>query len=513
MAKQTSLLKMIVRNKRSQTFGLSHFQTFVLLVAVIILIIAVLYSFFNIIPERASIGSGRGSGLYLRGAVVNEDSILLYIKNNLGKDIINMEIGASNCAIKKEDRKKTTIPRDRTENFEIYCGVTAQPGKKFKTDLKGTYYTFGSRNELIKHNFEGIIEMIVVRGKSGPKIISSCAIITEPGIYLLANPVSTNTTQLYAGANACFDIRADEVTIDCHGNTITKAIPVAGISSGKKGTRIIGCKINSLRNHLPEGDILYARDAGIVLEGASSAIIEDSEITNNSYGIKISSSSEISLLGNNVTRNYYGVEIQSSSKIDLKDNIVSSNYYPQHTSIKGSGISMRSSLEISIIQNNISFNGVSGISCRNCTSVLAEANSIRSNYGKGVHLEESAEIAIASNMVQNHTYSDPRRPAEEGILIKDCIAAEVINNTISGNQKGIRMESCEDCLLENNEITRNSNGGALLIWNKMRPVKGNAACNNTLFDFSCLDLEFSAGVNRCSQKGVINCNGLMCSSC
>lgn len=67
--------------------------------------------------------------------------------------------------------------------------------------------------------------------------ISSCQLITESGSYILTNDVS------YSSDGACLDIRVNNVTLDCQGNSITGIGKGYGILTKNNNTILKNCEI------------------------------------------------------------------------------------------------------------------------------------------------------------------------------------------------------------------------------------------------------------------------------
>jgi len=220
----------------------------------------------------------------------------------------------------------------------------------------------------------------------------------------------------------CFTITADNVTLDCQGNSITGNTTGNAISAlWRNNVTITNCTISNYSN-------------GIFFLVSNNSQIINNFAYNNTYEIYLVSSSNNSISENIISGGYEGIYLHSSP-----DNFVIGNFV-ENTTYYGIYVFSNSNNN-SIIGNNVSYNGMSGITVESSSN-----NSLSENLAKfndaGISLLSGAAFnRISYNLFENNNYGiylDAGNNFIENNTIKDSTVHNlysyfVSDNIISGN--------------------------------------------------------------------------------
>jgi len=163
--------------------------------------------------------------------------------------------------------------------------------------------------------------------------------------------------------------------------------------------------------------------SGLYLENVTNGQIIQNDIHDNRYGITLGSTNDTIIIENNITSN--GIM----------------------------GISLWQSYHNDFVRNNVSENGYIGISIQGSYNLISE-NIINYNFGVG---SEDAGIYLGNGSTQYNV---------------------IVNNTLNGNEEdGIRIDISSDNLIANNFINGSANDGIYILWDNNN-VTGNIINNN-----------------------------------
>ncbi len=223
---------------------------------------------------------------------------------------------------------------------------------------------------------EGLTGYAIYNVSNGT-IIFECGNIVEPGTYTLNQSISTNSN--------CFDILANNVTLDFNGYNITGQLGGYGIySKGYNYTKIKNAHIYQF----PAG--------GIYLENAYGSEITGGYIFNNSGdGIKIVSGNNSKILNNTIINNtgLYGISLwKNSDNAEIKNNIIMRNTF-------NIGI-LTSSSNVTMVNNTLRYSQ-RGIAPGENTTI--ENNTFESNEC-GVSLNLKGITLISNTFINNRAF-------------------------------------------------------------------------------------------------------------
>jgi hypothetical protein len=154
------------KNKKSQA-AMEFLMTYGWALLVVLIVIAALAYFgllnpSRFLPDRVELGTG----LEVKTASVDENSIIMIIQNNMGKPLFNLQINATECNGSRGVLSDPIhLPDGKTERIMINCGDTSPVGSKFNSNLRVNYSTKILSNKL-SHSTTGKIGVTVNRGNT-----------------------------------------------------------------------------------------------------------------------------------------------------------------------------------------------------------------------------------------------------------------------------------------------------------------------------------------------------------
>ncbi|MBU2522796.1 MAG: right-handed parallel beta-helix repeat-containing protein [Nanoarchaeota archaeon] len=306
--------------------------------------------------------------------------------------------------------------------------------------------------------------------------------VTGCGDTFSANSVYTLNQSLNSNGT-CFNILANNITLDCQGHTIT-----GNQSSDTSGINLAAANI-TVRNCM-----ILNYTYGIYLSGSSNNNLTNNTANSNSQGIYLSSSSNNTLIGNTANNNSgfsssSGIFVSSGSNNNtIADNIVTlntkgiffssaSNY---NTIINNTannntehGIYLSSSSDDNTLTNNIAINnGDTSIWISSSSNITIMNNTLSSGYG--LVLDYSSNNTVTNNNASNNRYS--------GIYLAPGSSNNILASNIAGNnsQHGIKLDSdSNNNTLTNNTANNNANYGIYLFGSNNNTIAGNNASSNS----------------------------------
>ena len=312
----------------------------------------------------------------------------------------------------------------------------------------------------------------------------------------IGNANAGETVKLNTSINnhvgTCIDFnKKDNITFDCHGNTIEgdEEGTDYGIhlsydkGDGSNYNTITNCTVkkfstgiyidtssnntlynNTLTDNVPEIMVYYSY--GIYLDTGSNNILTNNTASNNDYGIFLNSNSNYNNITNNTFSNnqYYGVYLSSSSYNNITRNVVSFNEYSQGIELSSSshnkiehntannqqyGIRLSSSSNNTLTNNTANNNnaGITLVSSSNYNNITN--NTANNNTGGGIDLHSSS-----NNTISNNTFNNGH---ENGISFYSSSSNNTIvkNNLINNLVYGIIFDSSSDNSVKENLIEKN----------------------------------------------------------
>ncbi len=254
----------------------------------------------------------------------------------------------------------------------------------------------------------------------GPIEVTSCRTLD------LANTIYTLTANVNS-TDTCFNITANNVTLDCKGKEINYSSDGGdyeyGVYSDKNFTTIKNCNIT-------EGLAAGYYDYGIYLDGASNGTIDNNTITTSGLygrGILLSSSSTNTLSNNSITTSGFGgngIYLYLSSNSNITGNIITTSGY------NGYGIYLYiSSNSNTLSSNTITTSGSSGYGTylqSNSNSNTLSNNTITTSGSDGYG------IYLASSSLNNLTNNKANSSQSQSYVISGTSSSH-FNNTIGND--------------------------------------------------------------------------------
>lgn len=282
----------------------------------------------------------------------------------------------------------------------------------------------------------------------GATVLNACQDVDESGSYELGEDIE--------GDGTCFEITADDVTLDGLGNSIVGDSPgqeTSGVLvnsaddvtvtdvevSGWDSGGAAGIRVVDSRNVELTDSSTNAGSFGVVLEDTENSLI-DSVVSNHNdiLGIRLDTSSDNVVAGSTVEGNDGGIGLDASMNNQLMDNLVEDN--------EERGIALGGSSDGNVVSDN----------------------TVRGS-GEGIYLTTSSDNTVSNNVAENNN---------EGIFVGDSSGNSVTSNTVTGNDEaGITALSATENDLSGNTVDDNGFGISLV-----SRANDNSVSNNLLSD-------------------------------
>lgn len=208
-------------------------------------------------------------------------------------------------------------------------------------------------------------------------------------------------------------------------------------------------------------------------------------------GIRVIESQNCKVIGNTIENTTYAVYLEKSENCWIENNKIHSQAKDETSS--GNGIHIWTGLNHHIINNKISGHR-DGIYLEFVKTSIILRNQVDHNLRYGLHFMSSHETTYDENIfsdngagvavmyshkikMHKNTFSKNSGAAAYGLLLKEIVDSEVLNNTFSQNTVGIYMEGSNRTQFSFNQFT--DNGFALKI---MGDCENNEFKNNNFID-------------------------------
>jgi len=246
---------------------------------------------------------------------------------------------------------------------------------------------------------------------------------------------------------------------------------------------------------------------GLILANCTDFDVKNLQINNTDVGIEVAYSSNISITNNNISwNNVGGMYLYSSSNNQIIGNNIAHNW-AGISSYSGWGIEILSSSNSNIIANNtISSNNDVGISVgiSSINNIIANNNILSHNW-EGILIgggweDDSSNNTVTGNKIANNNWS--------GIYIPWTSYNIISNNDISNCDYGIYLDSVNGIILPHDNVIAgntisSNNYGCYLEESPNNNITGNNILNN---GFGIYLTSFSTSNNMITNNDISNNN-------
>ena len=212
-----------------------------------------------------------------------------------------------------------------------------------------------------------------------------------------------------------------------------------------------GIYIRSNSNKIINNNIISNYGVGsIYLDCSNNNSISDNNISNNWLGMELSNSNNNRILKNNISNNVGGIFFDCSNNNSISENIISSNSWH--------GIFLWYSNKTMIRKNEFINDG---LFVYDSYSNIVEDNKV--NGKPLVYLENESDKIIDN--------------AGQVILVR-CKNITITNAELTNTDVGIELFESDNCLISNNNISKNKRGGIFFGYSNNNSISNNNISNN-----------------------------------
>jgi len=212
-----------------------------------------------------------------------------------------------------------------------------------------------------------------------------------------------------------------------------------------------GIYIRSNSNKIINNNIISNYGVGsIYLDCSNNNSISDNNISNNWLGMELSNSNNNRILKNNISNNVGGIFFDCSNNNSISENIISSNSWH--------GIFLWYSNKTMIRRNEFINDG---LFVYDSYSNIVEDNKV--NGKPLVYLENESDKIIDN--------------AGQVILVR-CKNITITNAELTNTDVGIELFESDNCLISNNNISKNKRGGIFFGYSNNNRISNNNISNN-----------------------------------
>lgn len=343
--------------------------------------------------------------------------------------------------------------------------------------------------------------------------INGCGTVYQSGIYTLSNSIDVlkylNMSNPLSKNEACINIRAPNVKLNCNGNSINNA-GYAVSAVNLFNITINNCNIVNASYGVYLKSDFYAQvlngtisrsTYGIYLKNTSTAFLTNTLTTNNTYGIYVETGNALTLSGFNTTKNVYGAYINSTvgssisggsllsnSKSDLYCS--TSSYNSSRIVFKGSACGSSDcawaasctthtlpALPVFKIGScyNVTIPGsymlnTSLYGSNRCINIATSNVSFNCNFfsiignlttGNAIYISKQKNVQVSNCNIQRF---------KTGILVQNSSYVTLNNNNGTSLGIGISMSNSSFSTVTNNRVLRATMGNGFVFSNVLRSV-------------------------------------------
>ncbi len=299
-------------------------------------------------------------------------------------------------------------------------------------------------------SFKIFLALTLLLGALGAVNVNSCQDLSSSSTtYDLTQDVN-----LPMARSVCFNIMADDITLDCHGHLISIGVSGPGTKYGVNSTyhddvTIKNCRINNYNY----GIYLHRNDDHLVKNNTCYSNVDS--------GIQLNEISDSEIEGNTCYDNTYGIDVgQTTTNSNFTDNTVYSN--SKHGFRVYGPLTGPAGVQNGLLfeDNNASYNTLAGALFQNVVYGNEFDNFTAHDNAVGLNATNEAGTSYSStnqNTIANSEFTDN---TNYGILLDTGVVFSAENTSISGSTEGIRIEEAEDSAFTNVSVEVKSTGAA-----------------------------------------------------
>ncbi|MBM3233908.1 PKD domain-containing protein [Candidatus Pacearchaeota archaeon] len=408
--------------------------------------------------------------------------------NDVWQDFVTYKCEAGKCVSSIENKYKETCQSKKCGNWaNAYCkdgDVYNARTCWYKGCVDGAC---PSDSYIDEEKIEECNELECVDGSCcSITVLNKCSKLDKPNqVYVLNSSINTG---FKLTNSVCLKIEAENITLNCKGNSIRSNMGI-GIYSDKKFTTIKNCNISMGLRYDGTGIKLIGRAdnsyifnntltqnvGGIYLTLNSGTIIENNNLNGNKIGIDLGDVSSLRIINNIANSNQYGIRVLFGGLNNLFiNNIANSNQYGIYFWTSP----LASNKNNQIINNTANYNNETGIYLYGYPgNIIQENNASFNKYG--IYLDyASNNNSLINNIVEsnlygistsyssntNLLYNNANNNRFSGILlgnpyagIRDASYSNITGNIACGNNKTIYSYDFQ-CNYHNRTIPKNVYG-------------------------------------------------------
>jgi parallel beta-helix repeat protein len=339
------------------------------------------------------------------------------------------------------------------------------------TDSTGVQVSSGSGNTITTNNFTDCFSAVQLED-SNNTVSGNTFVNNYLGLELLSSnsTVDANTfvnDGLYVGT-AAYGNTVENNTVN--GKPLVYLEGVFDRTIEDAGQVIV---VNSTRIQIENLTLSSTTVAAELIRVDNAEITGNNMSSNKMNGVLLVNTSNTNVTGNifeeNSAHGYvpaYGfgitaIGITASEGNNVTGNVISGN---------DGGVSLSSSANNRIAQNNVTANSQFGILLAGSDANEVEENSFESN-GNGIHLTDSSNDSITQNSID--------ASAQNGIVLSGSSNNNLAGNNITFGANGIEILSSNINQLTGNLVTDNNGNGILIDSSSGNILNGNTMTNNS----------------------------------
>ncbi|KTG08563.1 hypothetical protein AUR64_17970 [Haloprofundus marisrubri] len=250
-----------------------------------------------------------------------------------------------------------------------------------------------------------------VRSPGGPTVLDDCAVLTEPGVYVLGNDIET--TQY-----TCLELRSSDIVLDGGGHTVGPS--AHSLAYGKHlamptpaqfGVGVAVGSSEQLTNVTVTNIRLTGLDVGTRLQNVDGATISDVNAVGNARGIVVVAAHDVAVRQSSVTGSETdGIVVRASSNVSVAETTANENAF--------AGVVVADSTDVTVSETTVHSNGGDGVFVRDATGVVVRDLAAVDN-AVGVLLFDSPGTLVTESYVDRSAFAGVGVVHSDSVVVTD----------------------------------------------------------------------------------------------